>query len=132
MLTQENETIDLTIFRMSQVEMRAFNLIFKKLSEARDNKITEGELFKFLSGMRVVEGSNEKIKAYESKAFLKSWDKSGFVTKIHGDIRLGSIFLYIDILNKENREAVIKKLGLEQKASLYSYEIPNKNSLTIP
>ena len=119
MLIQRNESLDLTIFSMSEVEVRAFNLVFERLSRKEENKISEGKLFKWLSGLRAIPNSNQKIKLHESRAFVKKWLRSGFLTKIRSNIHLGNVLPLIEILNKENKGILIEKLGLQQKGVLY-------------
>ena len=93
---------------MSECEKRAFNLVFAKLFDEKDTD--ESSIFKLLSGLRVSQGSYEKVKKSVVKAWVRKWHRLGIVTVLHGQIRLGSIGLAVNLLDDKSKEIVKRKI----------------------
>jgi len=99
---------ELFIYDMSECEKRGFNLVFAKLFDEKDTD--ESSIFKLLSGLRVSQGSYEKVKKSVVKAWVRKWHRLGIVTVLHGQIRLGSIGLAVNLLDDKSKEIVKRKI----------------------
>jgi hypothetical protein len=99
---------ELFIYDMSECEKRAFNLVFAKLFDEKETD--EPSIFKLLSGLRVSQGSYEKVKKSVVKAWIRKWHRLGIITVLHGQIRLGSIGLAVNLLDDKSKEIVKRKI----------------------
>ncbi len=96
------------------LENQGFNLVFKKLIQA-EGDVTDSEIFRTLSGLRLTSNGNEKVKLSTSKAFLKNWHRYGLITKTRGKIRLGNFIQHSYLLNEENTATLKAKFNLIQQ-----------------
>ena len=99
---------ELFIYDMSECEKRAFNLVFAKLFDEKETD--EPSIFKLLSGLRVSQGSYEKVKKSMVKAWIRKWHRLGLVSVFHGKIRNGSIGLAADLLDDKSKEIVKRRI----------------------
>lgn len=97
---------------LSSLHIKLFNFVLRKLRDK--DQIAYTELIKSLSGFRINENSNEKIKLRAVKKALWKLHTAGLITIIRERVRLGNIFLHADIFDEENKAAMSQKLSITQ------------------
>ena len=100
----------LLVYNASQKEVRAFNIIFKQLFYVKDMDVHSAR--KILSGARL-EGASKLNRESINRCIIK-WHKYGFVTLLHGRLRLGSIGLISEcsMLEDYTKKLIINAIGI--------------------
>lgn len=94
------------IKRISDLEIRSFNLMLEKLMQNKNTKTSS--ILESMSGLRTKTHRNPKVKLPISKNLLRKWHKMGIITIFRDKIRVGNVLLYSDILNEKNQKILLE------------------------
>ena len=96
------------IYSASECEYRGYNLVFFRLYPERE--LYKTQINKILSGLRQNPYLNSKVRKPTMKAWLVKWHKAGLITLWRDKVRLGNITLATNLLNKRNKDLLVKQL----------------------
>ena len=83
-------------------------MVFLRLYPERE--LYKAQVIRILSGLREKPYLNSKVRKHITKAWLVRWHKAGLITLWRDKVRLGNIALAADLLNKKNKDLLVKQL----------------------
>jgi hypothetical protein len=97
---------ELLIYDVPLEEGRALNMLFSRLYNKKD--VDKAYVFKLLSGLRAFDKGTAKTTKGTAKAWLRRWHRQGWITMLHGRVRLGNMGLFMQYLTKDNINLLIR------------------------
>jgi len=92
------------IYDLEESEKQGFNVLFPELFDVKS--IDMDTVRKQLSGIRLNPPCADKATRLVIQKWLWHWQMLGFVSILHGQVRLGSPGLYFDLLDEDNKKLI--------------------------